>query len=124
MDPATGLPVAAPPVEAVDVGQIQIKLNPPLSDLTLAQVLEAIVRVAEKPLKISYLDYAVMISLKGAETTPLFMRECTVDQTRSCRGSKALWVFPLISKARVVAVVVVVVVAVVAVAVAVTDRAC
>ena len=49
VDPATGLPVAPPPVEAVDVGAIAIKLNPPLQDVRLADVLDAIVKVAERP---------------------------------------------------------------------------
>ena len=46
IDPATGLPVAALPVEAVDVGTVRIKINPPLVNLRLADVLDAIIRTA------------------------------------------------------------------------------
>lgn len=90
VDPATGLPVAAPPTEAVDVNGIAIKLTPPLQDVRLGEVLNAIVTVAEKPLKISLEDYAVVISLKGAEPTPLFMREFAVDPNTFVQGLEAV----------------------------------
>jgi len=90
VDPATGQPVAAPPTEAVDVNGIAIKLTPPLQDVRLGEVLNAIVTVAEKPLKISLEDYAVVISLKGAEPTPLFMREFAVDPNTFIQGLEAV----------------------------------
>ena len=40
IDPSTGLPVAAPPQEAVEVGSIPVKINPALTDMRLADVLD------------------------------------------------------------------------------------
>ena len=72
IDPQTGLPVAAPAGgtggEKVDIGTaVTVKLN--LTDVRLADVLEAIVEVAEHPeghnIKYSIKDYAVVISEIG-----------------------------------------------------------
>jgi hypothetical protein len=53
VDPSTGLPVPAPQGEAVDVGSIPVKINPALSDMRLADVLDIIVQVADRPIKYS-----------------------------------------------------------------------
>ncbi|NOS68394.1 MAG: hypothetical protein HOP33_00490, partial [Verrucomicrobia bacterium] len=86
IDPATGAPVPAPPAEAVDVNAIAIKLSPPLSDVRLADVLDAIVRVSEKPLRYSIEEYAVVFSLKGSEIVPLFTRTFRVDPNTFRQG--------------------------------------
>lgn len=46
-----GQPLPAPPSETVDISGIQIKINPPLTDIRLADALDAIIKVAEKPIK-------------------------------------------------------------------------
>ena len=80
IDPATGLPIpAAAPAEAVDVGATSIKILPPLNDVRMADVLDAIVKVADKRIKYSIEDYAVVFSLKGPEQVPLFTRVIRVD---------------------------------------------
>jgi type II secretory pathway component GspD/PulD (secretin)/tetratricopeptide (TPR) repeat protein len=91
LDPATGLPVAqaAAPVE-VDINTVSIKLNPALTDLRLADVLEAIIKVADKPLKYSIEDYAVIFSLREAETPPLFMRKFKVDPNTFYQGLESV----------------------------------
>ena len=65
IDPATGLPVAAPTGggEAVDASSINVKLT--LSDVRLADVLDAIVLVADHPIKYSVEDYAIVFSARG-----------------------------------------------------------
>ncbi len=90
IDPATGLAVAAAPTEAVDVGAISIKLNPPLIDVRLGDVLKAVERMAEKPLRFSIEDYAVVVSLKGQEVTPLAMRTFNVDPNTFMQGLHAV----------------------------------
>ncbi|HEY5480215.1 MAG TPA: hypothetical protein VIL39_01920, partial [Verrucomicrobiae bacterium] len=55
-----GQPLPAPPPEPVDMSAISIKINPPLNDMRLADVLEAIVAVADRPIKYSIVDYAVV----------------------------------------------------------------
>ena len=67
VDPATGLPSAGASTEAVDINSISIRINPALANLRLVDVLEAIVRVADKPIKYSVTDYAVVFSLTANE---------------------------------------------------------
>lgn len=93
VDPATGQPIAAAPVEAVDVANVQVKLGAGISDLTLADWLDVITKVAERPLKVSIEDYAVFLSLKGAEPTPLFMRTFMVDPNTFYQGLESVGAF-------------------------------
>ncbi len=48
-----------------------MRINPALTDLRLRDVLDAIVKTADQPIKYSILDYAVVFSLRGAEPVPL-----------------------------------------------------
>ncbi|MDW8309358.1 MAG: hypothetical protein RMK20_08285, partial [Verrucomicrobiales bacterium] len=89
VDPTTGLPVTTLPTpteEAVDVGTINIRINPPLNDLRLADVLDIIVRVAEKPIKYSIEDYAIVFSQRGPETAQLYTRTFKVDPNTFIQG--------------------------------------
>lgn len=70
---------SAEPGPAIDVGDIRITVNPPLTNVRLADALDAIVKSASIPIKLSIEEYAVVISLKGNKTTPLFMREFNLD---------------------------------------------
>src|ERR1051326_6616490 len=91
IDPATGLPIpAAAPAEAVDVGATSIKILPPLNDVRMADVLDAIVKVADKKIKYSIEDYAVVFSLKGAEAVPLFTRTIKVDPNTFEQGLESV----------------------------------
>ncbi|HNQ73397.1 MAG TPA: hypothetical protein PKN95_07310 [Verrucomicrobiota bacterium] len=88
IDPATGLPLPPQPSseEEVDVGSINVRFGSPLRRVTLNQVLDAITTVAERPLKISYREYAIYLSLKGQETTPLFTRQFDLDPNTFYQG--------------------------------------
>ncbi|HWW00689.1 MAG TPA: hypothetical protein VNZ64_13410 [Candidatus Acidoferrum sp.] len=91
IDPTTGLPVAAPaPAEQVDIGQISIKIVPALNDVRLADVLDAIVKVADRPIKYSIEDYAVVFSLKGREPSPLYVRYIKVDPNTFEQGLQSV----------------------------------
>jgi general secretion pathway protein D len=91
IDPATGLPIpAAAPAEAVDVGATSIKILPPLNDVRMADVLDAIVKVADKKIKYTIEDYAVVFSLKGAEAVPLFTRVIKVDPNTFEQGLQSV----------------------------------
>jgi type II secretory pathway component GspD/PulD (secretin) len=61
------------------MGAIAIKINPPLTDIRVADVLDAIVKVADPPIKYSIADYAIIFSLKGREVIPLYVRSFKVD---------------------------------------------
>ena len=91
VDPATGLPMtAAPPVEVVDISQISIKIVPPLTDIRLADLLDAIVKVADKPIKYSIEDYAVVFSLKSHNNPPLYVRIIKVDPNTFEQGLQSV----------------------------------
>jgi tetratricopeptide (TPR) repeat protein len=63
IDPTTGLPMNTAPTtggESVDVNSVIIRINPPLTDVRLADVLDAIVQVADHAIKYSVEDYAVV----------------------------------------------------------------
>ena len=92
-----GNPLPQAPAEAVDVGGIQIKINPPLTDVRLADALDAICRVAEKPIKYSIEDYAIVFSLKtqeldatGRPARPLYVRTFKVDPNTFRQGLEAV----------------------------------
>ena len=74
---------------------ISIKINPPLTDIRLADVLDAIVKVADRPIKYSIEDYAIVFSLKAREATPLFVRTFKVDPNTFYQGLQNVGVFEL-----------------------------
>jgi Flp pilus assembly secretin CpaC len=94
LDPTTGLPTAAAPAEPVDVAAISIKLNPGLTDVRLADVLDAIVKVAERPIKFSIEDYAVVFSMRGPEPAALFTRIIKVDPNTFMQGLESVMGMP------------------------------
>jgi len=95
VDPATGLPMPFA-TEAVDVAGVTIKLSMPLRDVTMKDVLDAIVKVADRPIEYSLEDYAVVFSLRPdfvAQTTmsvvpraPLNVRTFKVDTNTFVAG--------------------------------------
>ena len=65
--------------DAATLGAISIKINPPLTDMRLADVLDVIVKVADRPIKYAIEDYAIVFSLKTREATPLYIRSFKID---------------------------------------------
>jgi general secretion pathway protein D len=90
IDPATGLPVAAPTAggESVDASSINVKLT--LSDVRLADVLDAIVLVADHPIKYSVEDYAIVFSVRGLEAMQLETRTFKVDPNTFYQGLESV----------------------------------
>ena len=88
VDPATGLPVApaALPTEGTDVSAVTVKISPALTDIRLADLLDAITKTADKPIKYSILDYGVIFSLQANEPTPLETRSFRVDPNTFQQG--------------------------------------
>jgi hypothetical protein len=67
-DPTTGLPIAAaPPAEMIDINSVTIRITLPLTNVRLVDVLDAMVKCADHPIRYSITDYAVVISLRGPE---------------------------------------------------------
>ncbi len=85
IDPATGLPIESAAVP-FDLGNdVTVKL-PLLTDVSLAEVLDAVTKVASKPVKYSVEDYAVVFSPKTSETPPLYTRIFHVDPNTFFQG--------------------------------------
>jgi hypothetical protein len=59
---------AGEPAEFVDINSIIIKILPPLSDVRLVDALDAIVKVADRPIEYSIEDYGVVFTLKRHES--------------------------------------------------------
>jgi general secretion pathway protein D len=79
LDSLTGLPKPATATNVVDLPSLRITIQPPLTNVRLADVLDAVVKVADRPIKYSIEDYAIVFSLRGLETTPLYIRTFKVD---------------------------------------------
>jgi hypothetical protein len=92
IDPATGLPAAAPAAsgEVVDVSTVNIKIDPEMHDIRLLDVLDAITKASDKPIKYSVEDYAIVFSLKGPEIVPLITRTFHVDPNTFRQGLESV----------------------------------
>jgi beta-lactamase regulating signal transducer with metallopeptidase domain len=62
IDPTTGLPVASS--ETIDVGATSISFNLPLRHITMKDLLDAVVKVADKPIEYTLEDYGVIFSIR------------------------------------------------------------
>jgi type II secretory pathway component GspD/PulD (secretin)/tetratricopeptide (TPR) repeat protein len=89
-----GQPLPSAPQEPLDMSGILITINPALTDIRLADVLDAIVKVADRPIKYSIEDYAIVFSLKAHETTtPLYVRTFKVDPNTFYQGLQGVGAF-------------------------------
>jgi hypothetical protein len=70
IDPATGLPISQ---DQVDLSSTTVRIDPPLKNVRLVDVLDAIVKVADRPLRYAINDYGVIFSVDPAPgfTEPL-----------------------------------------------------
>ncbi len=91
VDPATGLPVpGGGPAEPVDLSATTIRIVPGLTDVTLGQALDAIQKSADKPIKYSIEDYAVVFTPRTAETPMLYTRTFKVDPNTFMQGMQGV----------------------------------
>jgi len=82
-------PVAAPPT-TVDLTQVTIKIAPPLNDVTLLDVLDAITKVADVPIKYTIEDYAVVFSPRPPEAVALYSKQFHVDPNTFVQGLESV----------------------------------
>jgi tetratricopeptide (TPR) repeat protein len=79
--------LAAAPTEAEDLSTtVKVKFSSQLRNVRLADVLDAIVKCADKPIKFSIEDYAIIFTPREVETTPLFTRTFKVDPNTFVEG--------------------------------------
>ncbi len=86
--PPGATPTAAVPVAptTVDLTQVTIKISPPLTDVTLSDVLDAITKVADVPIKYTIEDYAVVFSPRPPEAVALYSKMFHVDPNTFVQG--------------------------------------
>jgi type II secretory pathway component GspD/PulD (secretin)/tetratricopeptide (TPR) repeat protein len=84
---------AVPPAggaQQKDIGaEVNIKISPPLSNLRLADVLDAVQKVADSPIRFTVEDYAVVFSPKPPEPIPgleLYTKTFKVDPNTFVQG--------------------------------------
>src|SRR5437667_7174475 len=95
IDPNTGQPIQQLPPEPIDMANVSVRISPPLKNMRLGDVLEAITKVADKPIRYSIEEYAVIFSQKPPEATQLETRMFKVDPNTFQQGLEAVGVFPL-----------------------------
>ena len=102
IDPQTGLPIALPPPEPMDMNSVVVRFNLPLRNVRLKDALDAIVRVADKPIEYSIEEYGVLFSQaanpsvdptvvsagKSLEAAQLQVRTYKVDADKLLPGLK------------------------------------
>jgi type II secretory pathway component GspD/PulD (secretin)/beta-lactamase regulating signal transducer with metallopeptidase domain len=90
LDPATGRLETTPATTTVDASTINVKLI--MKDVSLRDLLDAVVRAADHPIKYSVEDYAVVISPKasGPEPPKLEMRIFKVDPYQIAAGLRGI----------------------------------
>ncbi len=93
--PAQADPLAPPVVieqtaPAVDITTVTIKLNPPLRNLRMADVLDAIVTSADQPIRWETRDYAIVFSPRTPEPIPLATRIFKVDPNTFLQGLESV----------------------------------
>ena len=102
VDPTTGQPIPLPPPEPLDMNGVIVRFNLPLRNMRLKDVLDAIVKVANKPIEYSVEDYGVVFSpgpnpsvgpvpaplQKPLEAAPLQVRTFKVNTNTFLAGLK------------------------------------
>ena len=99
IDPVTNLPIPAAPQagagnSADDLGNVKIRIIPPLRNVTIGEVLDAITKTAERAIRFSVEDYAVVFSLRNPEAEPLFSRTFKLDPNTFSEGLEGMSFVP------------------------------
>ena len=77
VEPTTGLPVAAAPVEGVDIGTVPILMTNKQGEVSLREMLDAITRSAGHRIKYSIENWGVEFSLADVEEVPMLRAPST-----------------------------------------------
>ncbi|MCS1408932.1 MAG: Type II secretion system protein D [Verrucomicrobia subdivision 3 bacterium] len=88
--PSTGFPAPALPAEDIDLYSVSININPPLRNVKLKHVVEAVARVADTQLKVSVEEYAVVFSKLVENPEPLYTRRYRVDPNTFIQGMEGV----------------------------------
>jgi hypothetical protein len=94
---AAGNPVPAPaaaPV-AADLDSVLIRTSLPVRDVSLAELLDLITKLADSPMRVSVEDYAVVFVVNNSERPPHFTRVFRVDPNTFVQGLQGVTFFPV-----------------------------
>jgi len=95
VDPTTGAPLPAPAQEPMDMNSVIVRINPPLHNVSIANVLEAVTRVADKPIRFSVEEFAVVLSQRPPDSVQLVTRTFKVNPNTFTEGLQSVGIFPL-----------------------------
>jgi beta-lactamase regulating signal transducer with metallopeptidase domain len=84
INPRADAGVGAPP--AIELSQVRIKISPPLRRVRMADVLDAMTKVADAPIWYSVDDYAVVFWPKPPEAAHLYTKVFKVDPNTFVQG--------------------------------------
>lgn len=87
---ANGQPVPAPADSVPLLGEVNINIPTALHNVTMAELLDAIVKVADRPIKYSVEDYAIVFSFRGREAETLYTRNFRVDPNTFRQGLESV----------------------------------
>jgi hypothetical protein len=91
IDPTTGLPVPqSTPDKLDDINDASIRILPALTNVSLKETLDAIVKVADRRIKYAIEDNAVVFSTRRFEPPPLYTRVIKVDPNTFTQGLQAV----------------------------------
>lgn len=93
VDPNTGATVALPPPEPLNMNEVKVFL-PKLRNVRLADLLEAVMKVADKPIKYSIEEFAIVIAQKPADVAQLFTRTYKIDPNTFQQGLESVGGIP------------------------------
>lgn len=90
LDPQ-GNPIPAPAGDSAPIlGDVVINIPTPLKGLTISEMLDAIVRVADRPIKYSVEDYAIIFSYRSRDGEALQTRTFKVDPNTFRQGLESV----------------------------------
>ena len=81
---------APAPAAAVDLNSVTVHLNPALTDVRLADVLDAIVQVSDQPIQYEIQEYAIIFSPKAPEAVSLYTRTFKVNPNTFQQGLESV----------------------------------
>ena len=81
--------------QTVDMSQITITISPPMSDLRFADVLDAITKVSDQPIRYTVEDYAVVFSPKPDDQISLYSKVFRVDPNTFIQGLQGVFAISL-----------------------------
>src|SRR5439155_1581421 len=95
IDPTTQQQITLPPPEPLDMSSVIVRINPPLKNVRLADVLEAVTKVADKPIRYSIEEFAVIFAQKTPDVAQLETRTFHVNPNTFMEGLESVGIFPL-----------------------------